>query len=123
MTIAKLIDDIGDDADLLVRSDEWLEHERRRTAEQIDELVQTLSAIMKAQQIKTILQDRNMIPLQQIERDKNGNPTNIYIMITDLPTALSLIRAKPADEYDELNNATQLNVWERDNYDIAAFSG
>lgn len=119
--IAKLIDEIGEDADLLTYSDEWLEHQRICTSQKIDELLCTLQSIIAAQRIKTILQDRNMVPVQQIERDDDGNLTNIYLCIMNLPEALSLIKSKQIDTYDALNKATQHEVWRQDRYDLNAY--
>lgn len=113
-----LMHEIGNDADLLTRSDEWLEKERLRTADALQEVANTLRAIQLAQTIKRHLQNKNLVAVQQILRTTNGDVKKIIIKIMSLPDALVLL-AKPQDTLDQLNTAAQLHGWNRDGYDLA----
>ena len=56
--ILNLISEIGDDADLLIRNDEWLEEERRAIATELDIKAQELRIVLLAQRIKSLLQQK-----------------------------------------------------------------
>jgi len=116
MNLMVLMNEIGDDADLLARSDEWLERERTITARKMNELAGNLRAIQTAQQIKLQLQQQNLVPLQQIVR-KNGEISDIIIRIIHLPDALAVLDEK-TDRLDDMNAATQVAVWNGDGYDV-----
>ena len=117
MTLLNLIKEIGDDADLLIRNDEWLEEERRITATELDQKAQELHAILLAQRIKKLLQQKNQVAVQQILRTTDGKTKDIIIKIMNLPNALRLL-SSPLDTLDELNSAAQLINWDSDGYNL-----
>ena len=120
MNILGLMADLDTDADLVTRSDEWLEAERRSTAHELDRITRELRAIMTAQRIKTALQQKNMVAAQQILRDTDGEIKSVLVRFMNLPDALVMFQAPPRDEVDELNREAQLYGWDRDGYDIPA---
>jgi len=117
MSIMTLMNEIGPDADLLTRNDAWLESERYAKAAELDKLAKELRAIQLAQRIKQLLQQRNLVPVQQILRDADGEILDVVIRIMNLPDALPLLSA-PRDTLDELNAAGQLSGWHSDGYDL-----
>jgi hypothetical protein len=117
MTLKTLIENLGSDADLLVKSDKWLEEERKICANNMDELAEKMRALMLAQSIKKLLQDRNMVALQELKKDKSGNIEDIIINLSKLPNALKAIQ-DPKDTDEQINAATQLYAWYSDGYDI-----
>jgi hypothetical protein len=117
MSLITLMREIGEDADLLARSDEWLEAERRSKAADLDKAAKELRAIILAQQIKTALQQKNLVAVQQILRDADGEIRDIIIRIMNLPDAIAML-APARDTIDELNIAAQLHGWDKDGYDI-----
>lgn len=112
-----LIYEIGDDADLLTRTDEWLEEERRATAAELDEKANELRAIHLAQRIKKLLQNKNLVAVQQILRTTDGITKDIIIKIMRLPDALLSLRDQ-SDTLDEINAAAQFMTWGKDGYDL-----
>lgn len=118
MNLLSLMDEIGPDADLLTRNDEWLERERIRKAQELADNAKELQAILVAQKIKKQLQQKNLVAVQQILRDTDGEVKNIIVRIMNLPDALSMLST--SDTLDEINTAAQLVTWERDGYDVAA---
>lgn len=118
MTLLNLIKEIGEDADLLIRNDEWLEEERRITATELDQKAQELHAILLAQRIKRLLQQKNQVAVQQILRATDGTTIDIIIKIMNLPNALRML-SSPQDTLDELNSAAQLINWDRDGYNLS----
>lgn len=130
MNLETMIKELGDDADLLVRSDEWLEGERKIAAQQIDELINELRSIMLAQRAKRALQQKNMVAVQHISRDKSGNINDMVINIMNLPDALKSLDNNTGnntdnteDNIDEANKIAQLYGWGSDGYDLALSSG
>jgi hypothetical protein len=118
MSILNLISEIGEDADLLARSDEWLEQERKATAAELDRKAQELRALLLAQRIKRLLQQRNLVAVQQILRTADGEVRDIIIKIMNLPDALAILDHRH-DTLDEANTAAQILTWNRDGYDVA----
>ena len=119
MSLITLMREIGEDADLLARSDEWLENERRSKAADLDKAAKELRVIILAQQIKTALQQKNLVAVQQILRNADGEIRDIIIRIMNLPDAIAMM-LPTRDTIDEINAAAQLHGWDRDGYDIAA---
>lgn len=116
MSLNLLMEEIGQDADLLTYSDQWLERERIKRSEDLAETARELQAILVAQKIKNILQQKNLVAAQQILRDASGEIKNIIIRIMNLPDALSMFST--TDTLDDINAAGQLMAWKRDGYDI-----
>ena len=120
MNLVTLINEIGDDADLLTRSDQWLEESRKSIAASLDSIARELQAIQTAQRIKKMLQQQNLVAVQSIDRDCDGNIEQIIIKIMKLPDAISKLRSENNDTIDQVNMAGQLVGWSSDGYDIAA---
>lgn len=118
MTLHNLISEIGEDADLLTRTDEWLEEERRATAAELDQKAQELRAVLLAQRIKRLLQQKNLVAVQQLLRSTNGEMKEIIVRIMNLPDALYLLSIRQ-DTLDEVNAAAQHIAWDRDGYDLS----
>lgn len=118
MTLNNLLHDIGEDADLLIRSDEWLEQERRIISCEIDEKIKELEKLLLAQRIKRLLQQKNLVAVQEILRSANGDPADIIIKLMKLPDAIYLMEQNNLDIMDGMNAANQLLSWDSDGYDI-----
>ena len=119
MSLMNLLDDIGEDADLLTRSDEWLEQERRNVASALDERVQELEKLLIAQKIKRLLQQKNLVAVQQILRSADGEMKDIIVRLMKLPDAVHLMEQSQVDTLDSINAAGQFVTWDNDGYDIA----
>ncbi len=118
MSLLTLMQEIGDDSDLLVRSDMWLEMERKAKATELDRTANELRAILLAQKIKCALQQKNLVAVQEILREESsGEVRDIVTKIVSLPEALTTI-TQPHDTLDEINAAAQLMMWDSDGYDI-----
>ena len=114
-----LINDLGEDADLLTCSDEWLESERRSTATELDRCANELRAIHLAQRIKRALQQKNLVAVQELVRTIDGDIQDVLIRILDLPKAVRKIRNSAVhDHIDILNAITQYQGWKKDGYDV-----
>jgi hypothetical protein len=119
MSLTNLLNDIGDDADLLTRSDEWLEQERKIVASQLDDRARELEKLLLAQRIKRLLQQKNLVAVQQILRTADGEMKDIIIRLMKLPDALHLLERHRRDTIDDVNVAAQLMNWDYDGYDIS----
>lgn len=117
MSLTKLIDTLGDDAALLTRNDEWLEQQRQATAQKMDLLANELRAIMLAQRIKKLLQQKNLVPVQNLLRSECGEVQDIIIRIMNLPDALQILKPTK-DHIDEMNRLAQIHGWNEDGYDV-----
>ncbi len=118
MNLISQMEELGQDADLLTRSDQWLEQERIRRAEELERAANELRAIHVAQKIKRQFQQKNLVAVQQLLRSADGEVKNIIIRIMNLPDALSILQT--SDTLDEINAAAQLYGWDQDGYDLAA---
>lgn len=117
MSVMELINSMGSDAVLLTRNDEWLERQRLQTAQQIDQLANELRALMLAQRIKRLLQQRNLVAIQYLLKDENGSVRDIVIRLLSLPEAMQMM--KPSrDRLEEVNRITQIKTWSEDGYDL-----
>jgi hypothetical protein len=111
-----LIKDLGEDADLLTRSDAWLEQERRATAAELNRTAQELRAIQIAQRIKKALQQKNLVAARKLIRGLYGIE-GVAVQVQKLSKALEEMR-DPADLYDYFNTQEQLGSWKSDGYDV-----
>lgn len=119
MSLMVLINNLGDNADLLVRSDEWLESERRVAATQLDHYANELRAIQLAQRIKRALQQKNLVAVQELVRNTDGQVQDILIRILDIPKAIEKIKkSETQDESDLFNAVGQYHGWKKDGYDV-----
>jgi len=119
MNLINLLNDIGDDADLLTRSDDWLEQERRIVASELDEKARELEKLLLAQRIKRLLQQKNLVAVQQILRTANGEMQDIIVRLMKLPEAIHLLEQCRQDTIDDVNTAAQLLNWNNDGYDLS----
>ena len=113
------ITELGEDADLLTRHDDWLETQRNALQGDLEQKATELRAILLAQRIKRLLQQKNLVAVQQLIRSSEGKLVDIVIKIMNLPDALQHLLKKPVDTFDEVNIAAQLHGWDRNGYDIA----
>jgi len=116
-----LISDLGDNADLLVKSDEWLESERRATAAELDRCANELRAIQLAQRIKRALQQKNNVAIQELVHDMDGDIQDIVIRILSLPKAIQKLDSEQPDTLSVLHNLMQIKNLHADGYDVDFF--
>jgi hypothetical protein len=122
MSLEKLMIEIGDDTDLLTRSDEWLEEERKSIAAKFDEIARELRSVITAQKIKMHLQQRNLVAVQSLSRDTSGQVYNTSVNIMNLPDAVYLLKNQNNDDLDKVNYLGHISGWESDGYDIETSS-
>jgi len=115
-----LIHELGDDADLLVRQDSWLEQQRRETATKLDRLTSELRSIILAQRIKSTLQQRNMVAVLDDERDQQGEIACLSVLIKNLPDALKDFDRSRHDPNKRLSAGAQIAGWKADGHDVEA---
>lgn len=119
MNVTTLINDLGDDIDLLTRHDQWLEEQRIATARKMNELASELNMVMLAQRIKRHLQQQNLVAVQRLSQDRAGDIKNVEVSIMQLPDAIRAL-GNSRNDYDRLNKTAQLVGWYKDGYDIDA---
>lgn len=117
MNIQSLLDELRDDADLITRSDHWLEQQRLSKAQQMDMLASELQSILLAQQVKGILQQTNKVAYQTIIRDAEDNPIGLTVKIKPISEAKEeLLQATRLT--DRANAVAQFSGWDSDGYEI-----
>jgi hypothetical protein len=112
------ISELGEDADLLTRHDDWLETQRSALQDDLEQKATELRAVLLAQRIKRLLQQKNLVAVQHLIRSSEGKVVDIVIRIMNLPDALQHLLKKPTDTLDEVNAAGQVHGWAKDGYDI-----
>jgi hypothetical protein len=113
-----MIHEIGEDADLLARSDEWLDSQRRYISVQMSELADELGAILTAQKYKTKLQEKNLVAI--IEMEEN-DVIDAVIRVMSLPDAIDQLD-KSTSSIGKLNREAQYKNWEDDGHDVQTSS-
>lgn len=117
MNLIRLVEEIGDDADLLTRSDQWLAEEHKSIAASLDAMTRELRAIQTAQRIKTILQQQNLVAVHSLDRSRDGEISDISVKIMKLPDAITMLQ-KQNDTMDQVNTAANIAGWRSDGYDV-----
>lgn len=117
-----IIAELGDDADLLLAPDEWLENERRSLQQKLSLIAEELDDILRAQRIKRQLQQRNLVAVRCIEKE-GGQPSDVIIKICSIPDALSRLAAERCDQMIPAdiardNAEQQIVTWRADGYDV-----
>jgi hypothetical protein len=74
MNLLTMMHEMGNDADLLTRSDEWLDSHRKYLSGRMSELAEELDVILIAQKYKNVLQHNNLVAIP-IESDDNSSIT------------------------------------------------
>ena len=113
-----MIHEIGEDADLLTRSDEWLDSQRRYISVQMSKLADELGAILIAQKYKIKLQEKNLVAIIEMEED---DVIDAVVKVMPLPDAISQLD-KSTSSVGKLNKEAQHKNWEDDGYDIQTSS-
>lgn len=118
MTTALTIShELGDNADLMVRPDQWLENHRQDLATRVSVMLEELESIQKALLFKRQLQQNNQVAVLLSEKDENGNTRDVAIKIMGLRDAIELLSA-PKDDLDRAALTAQFYVWNNDGYDL-----
>jgi len=115
MNLISLITDLGDDTDLLMRSDQWLEEERKSVANHLDQLAMELRAIQTAQKIKRQLQQSNLVTVQSLVKDTDNNIVDVIIRIMPITDAVAVLKTQSASAVEV---KSQLSNWTLDGYDV-----
>lgn len=102
-----IIDALGGDTDLLVRSDAWLEVRKTKVCQELDLLLEDLKQIQTALKIKHELQQRNLVAVQR-SKFSPGRAVEI------LPLS-DAVQSIPLPERNQI-----LGIWNSDGYDVAA---
>ena len=115
MDITSLLKELDDDIDLLVRSDEWLEEERKSIANTIDNLLRELNALIKAINIKRVLQDKNLVAIQELDENRG----QLVIKIMKLKDGLRTLRSnQDRSDLDQANYSGMISGILKDGYDL-----
>ena len=113
-----LLEAIREDADLLTKTDAWLEEEKNFFTEQLRKTIEELKPILLAIAIKQKLQQQNMVPRQKFIRGNTGQIEDVVIDFCKLPEALKDIIYNSKDTLDQLIAAGNVATWQIDGYDV-----
>lgn len=103
-----IIDELGDDAELLTKSDVWLEALESKLNQHFTILLQDLEKIQNTIRIKQRLQQQNLVAVQRSIH--SGELSDVVIEILPLSKAVRLI--------DHTDYRDQINIWAADGYDV-----
>lgn len=111
-----LLEELGNDADLLLTTDDWLEISRIQLQQELSLIASQLNSVLSAQRIKEILQQRNMVAVRNIA---GSNEISICSIVEAL-RQLDRERTDPAvpASLSRLNSLQHLKTWECDGYDV-----
>lgn len=101
---------LGENAQLLTKTDNWLETQRILLSEQFSQLCSELNTLQKVQQIKRQMHQTNSVAVRCTEL-LNNQPIDDVIYIMSLPDAIQAARK-------ELDSKKQINRWAADGHDI-----
>ncbi len=100
MNLSALIQDLGEDAELILKSDKWLEEQSQYLSSLLDRYTKEYKAIKAAQSVKRILQNQNMTAVDRSSIDSNQKPGQT-IELVKVPELINHIIKKP-ETTDEL---------------------
>jgi hypothetical protein len=103
-----IIDELGDDAELLTKSDMWLSTLESKLSQDLTFLLHDLERVQKSIRIKHRLQQNNQVALKRTIRE--GELYDEVIEILPLSKAVQIIR--------QTDFRNQINVWAADGYDV-----
>lgn len=117
-----IINELGDDTDLLLAPDAWLENQRITLQQRLSLLAEQLDGILVAQRIKGQLQQRNLVAVRYIEKT-NDVPSDIVIKVCPITDALAQLDNDQRDQtipsdVSENSARQQIGVWRSDGYDV-----
>lgn len=95
MNLSQLIRDLGDDADLILKSDKWLLDKQEQLACLLDQYTKEYKAIRAAKAVKSILQSQNLIAVQ---RQTLQGTSSADIEIAKLPQASERFAQLPEND-------------------------
>jgi hypothetical protein len=105
-----IIDELGDNAELLTKSDRWLAVLEAKLGQSLTILLHDLEQVQTAIRIKQRLQQNNRVAVKRsINR---GGISDEVIEILPLPRAVKVA--------NKTNHSDQINVWAADGYDVQA---
>ena len=116
-TALTISNELGENADLLVRPDQWLENQRQDLATKVSMLLEELEGVQKAIWFKRRLQQSNQVAVLLSERDGDGGIRDVAIKIMGLRDAMDLL-SQPKDDADRAALTAQFYVWTNDGYDL-----
>lgn len=103
-----IIDELGDDAELLIKSDMWLEALESKLGQHLTIILHDLEQIQKTIRIKQRLQQQNLVAVKRSVH--GGELSDEVIEILPLPKAVRLI--------NHTDYCDQINIWAADGYDV-----
>lgn len=112
-----LLSQLGEDKDLILKTEKWLNQEKISLSADIDEKVRELEKILIAIKVKNMLQDKNMVALKQVLRNNSGAIRDIVIKIMSLPDAIDMCN-KADNHLDKNNYLRHMTEWDKEGYDI-----
>jgi len=104
----EIIDELGDGAELLTKSDAYLTVLEARLGQKLTMLLHDLAQIQTAVKIKRRLQQDNRVAVKRPIH--NGRISDEVIEILPLPKAVQLA--------NQTSYRDQINVWAADGYDV-----
>ena len=105
-----IIDALGDNAELLTKSDTWLAILESKLGQNLTILLHDLEQVQTAIRIKQRLQQNNLVALKRVIR--RGRISDEVIEILPLPKAVQAV--------NETAYRDQINIWAADGYDVQA---
>lgn len=109
---------LGRDADLLVKSNEWLAFRRQVLLSQIQECADELYVIYQAERVKRDMRPHDKVAAMVLHRDRDGQISDVSINIVKSVDAVRTVSGKSGDIYDTANKSAQMANWRSDGYDL-----
>jgi len=103
-----IIDELGDDAELLTRSDAWLAALESKLGQQTTIILHDLEKIQRSIRIKQRLQQQNLVAVKRTVH--SGPLSDEIIEVLPLPKAVRLVGHTDCRD--------QINIWAADGYDV-----
>ena len=117
-----IIEELGQDVELLVKPDAWLENQRINLQSQLSSLADELHKVITAQRLKRTIQQTNKVAVRRPIKQEN-TPLHFNVKIKPLPDAIEDLKQDTENvslptEITYSNEEYHLTVWKLDGYDI-----
>jgi len=113
-----IISQLGSDAELLTKSDEYLTGQQLMLCQRLSLVAAELKRLMLVISIKRQLQQTNCVAVKHLDR-LPGNIVDEALEIMELPDAVKAILDEPENILND-SHFNQLFIWSNDGYDVPA---
>jgi hypothetical protein len=111
-------EDVRQDADLLTRSDNWLNTQIKLLEEEYSKIGKELGLFKLVLKAKQAMYDSGLVAIHQFMRNENGEIDDMVIKLVKADQAIRQLNKNGNDEDALLYKMGQMTCWDNDNIKV-----